>query len=129
MYYPFVDKIFVDQHYKHFTIAKKSYSKELVGNTMELYYDSIFYVESYGQFETLSQPNLDNAMWFKDISHPLIIILTVVGCILSFSLGLLIRYNMLEQKLFLKKVNKANRKIFVVESGTSWISQSTQNEK
>lgn len=93
----------------------------------EMYYDSIFYTKS----DIRNQTNLENMTWFQD-SQPLIISgLTVVGCILSFALGFLIRYNNFKQKIFLNKINKANHMIFLVDKDVTGISESftIQNEK
>lgn len=106
------------------------HTEQLLGTTVELfYYDSIFYADN--KFRINSQNNFDDAVRSGAINQPLIIALTIVGCILSFSIGLLMKYYLVEQKSFLNKINKANRMIFVIEKDASCLSQTVtiQNEK
>lgn len=129
--YFFLEKLFIEQHYKHITIAKNSFAKELAYATVELHVDSIFYSETDPKHQMHNLSNLDDAIWSGTISQTLIISLTIFGCILSFSLGLLIRYNLFKQKMFFNKINKTNRMIFVVENNANCSRQSVavQNEK
>lgn len=126
----FLEKLFVEQPYKYLTIAKNSFAAQIAGATVELHSDSTFYTETDGKPSAKHQiydTNFDDTIWFP---QALIISLTIVCCILSFSLGLLVRYNHFQQKLFLNKIDKANRMIFVIDNSSTCFKESVvvQNE-
>lgn len=108
----FPEKILAEQHFKHLTITK--YSSAEASSTVELYTDS-----EDENYKVESAINLrDTSSWSAHISGVLIISLTIVGCMLSFTLGIFVRRNFFNRQKFSNKRNK-NRMIFVIDNKES----------
>lgn len=127
----FLEKLFIEQHYEHLTIVKNSFTEHLANVTIELHFDSKLYAETDPKQHIDGLNDSDATVWSTTTSRALIISLTIVGCILSFSLGLLIRYNLVKRKMISNKLNKTKRMIFVVENNAKCLKQAIteQNEK
>ncbi|KAJ6644338.1 Thymocyte nuclear protein 1, partial [Pseudolycoriella hygida] len=98
--------LLVEHNYQHLTVAKNSKG---IFATVEVQMDSTIYSEIEGRYHVHYHNSYESAIQSDGgVSHALIISLTIVGCILSFSLGLLIRHNLYKQKRFFNKINKVN---------------------
>ncbi|XP_037034562.1 uncharacterized protein LOC119073282 isoform X2 [Bradysia coprophila] len=114
-----LQKIFVEQHFKHLTITKNLSTEQLESAKVELHADSISYLKKNQKYQVQSVSNVtDTSTWSTNMNGVLIITLTIVSCMLSFSLGLCIRYNYLNRKMFSNKTNR-DRTIFVIENKES----------